>query len=430
MAGMTQTSPGSPNGGDVLLPTCLPAVPGGRPGVPKDGLIRSLSTVSGVTPHRVASRCISLQAGPRTLVTFRRKETMSMLADLVDHVIGVDCHKDSNTAVIADRLGGEQAKLTAATDSAGYHSHLTWARQHAPGRRVWAIEGAGSYGAGLFDYLQKNGEQVAEVDRPKRPKRKAGVKSDHADALRAARDFLAAERHAEPRQRGELEAVRVLKTTRKQAVQVSSQSVTQLKALLVKAPEGMRAKLRGLTTSALLAACLSMREQSSRPVEWNATISALKVIARRAQNAAKDADELEKQLAALVKAQAPAELLAECGVGTVVAAELMSAWSHTGRLHSEAAFAKVAGVAPIEASSGQVDRHRLSRNGDRQLNAAIHTVVLTRWRQEARTHAYIERRRAEGKSDREIRRCLKRYVARHTFRLLEGASANDAQISA
>lgn len=347
---------------------------------------------------------------------------MPMLADRVDYVIGIDCHKDSHVAAVVDRLGSLKATLSVTTDATGYRSLLKWADQNAQGRRVWAIEGAGSYGAGLTDWLAKKEEWMVEVDRPKRSKRKAGIKSDEVDALRAAKDALAAKRLAEPRRRGGLEAVRVLKISRKQAVQVGAVAVVQLKALVVSAPEGMRARLRSLTAAQLVATCAGLRNQPSQSVEWTATLLAMRSVARRAQAAAADAAELDRELTVAVKAQAPPTLLGEVGVGTVVAAELLSVWSHKGRLHSEAAFAMVAGAAPVEASSGQVIRHRLSRGGDRQLNAALHTVVLTRWRQDERTQAYIARRRAEGKSDREIRRCLKRHIARHLFRLMEATA--------
>jgi transposase len=347
---------------------------------------------------------------------------MPMLADRVDYVIGIDCHKDRHVAAIADRLGGLKATLNVTSDADGYRSLLKWADKNARGRRVWAIEGAGSYGAGLTDWLAEKDEWMVEVDRPKRPKRKAGIKSDEVDALRAAKDALAAKRLAEPRRRGGLEAVRVLKISRKQAVQVSAVAVVQLKALVVSAPEGLRARLRGLSAAQLVATCAALRNQPSQSAEWAATLLAMRSVARRAQAAAADAAELDRELTVAVKAQAPPRLLGEVGVGTVVAAELLTVWSHKGRLHSEAAFAMVAGAAPIEASSGQVIRHRLSRSGDRQLNSALHTVVLTRWRQDERTQAYIARRRAEGKSDREIRRCLKRHIARHLFRLMEAAA--------
>jgi len=346
---------------------------------------------------------------------------MPMLADRIDYVIGIDCHKNTHTAAVVDQLGGLLATVTVATNGSGYRELWRWVCRQALGRRVWAVEGAGSYGAALTDLLIEKQEWVVEVDRPKRSKRKAGVKSDSVDALRAAKDALAADHLAEPRQRGELEAVRVLKITRKQTVQVNAEAVVQLQALLVSAPEALRARLRGLSAAQLVTACADLRDQPSQSTSWQATVAALRTTARRARHAASDVAQLDRRLSALVKAQAPKELLVELGVGTVVAAEVLSAWSHKGRLHSEAAFAKVAGTAPIEASSGQLVRHRLSRGGDRQLNSALHTVVLTRWRQDERTQRYVARRRAEGKTDREIRRCLKRYVARHLFRVLEAA---------
>ncbi|MEO8744956.1 MAG: transposase [Candidatus Dormiibacterota bacterium] len=344
---------------------------------------------------------------------------MQMLADRVDFVIGVDCHKDSNTAAIADRLGGLLTHMAAPTNECGYADQLKWACKLAPGRRVWAVEGSGSFGAGVTDYLLQNGEWVVEVDRPKRSARKAGVKSDEVDALRAARDALSSKRLAEPRQRGPLEAIRVLKSSRKQTINVYAEAVVQLKALVVSAPHGLRDKLRDLSAKELLATCSVMRDQPSQSIDWQATTRAMRTTARRALSALADAAELESQLAELVKTQAPAGLLAEKGVGNVVGAELLCAWSHRNRLHSEAAFAKLAGVAPVEASSGQVVRHRLSRSGDRQLNSALRTVVMTRLASDPRTKQYLTRRRAEGKSDREIQRCLKRYVARHLFRVME-----------
>jgi transposase len=106
-------------------------------------------------------------------------------------------------------------------------------------------------------------------------------------------------------------------------------------------------------------------------------------------------------------------------VGPISAAQVLVSWSYAGRLRSEAAFAALAGVNPIPASSGQVTRHRLNRSGDRRLNRALHTIVLARLRDDADTRAYAARRRAEGKSPRDVRRCLKRVVARQLFKLLE-----------
>ena len=348
---------------------------------------------------------------------------MPMLTGLVDSVIGVDTHKHSHKAALVDALGGVLETRDVSSDAAGYRALLEWAGSQAPGRRVWAIEGSDCYGAGLMAYLLEQGEWVCEVDRPKRPKRKGGVKSDEVDAVRAAREALAAKHLAHPRRRGDREAIRVLNVTRKQAVGLRTAAIDQLQALVVTAPDGLRSRLRSLSGEQLVRACARLRSQASQSNEWTATVMAMRSVAGRAQAAATEVAELERELAKLE--QPHTELLAETGVGTVVTALLLSAWSHRGRLRSEAAFAMLGGSAPIEASSGEVKRHRLNRGGDRQLNSALHTVVLTRQRWDERTQAYFARRTAEGKSEREIRRCLKRYVARHLFRVMEAAARSN-----
>lgn len=190
---------------------------------------------------------------------------------------------------------------------------------------------------------------------------------------------------------------------------------------MVSAPDSVRERLRSLPLGQLLHTCAGLRGSSRQSAEEFATVMALRATARRALACEHEAAELETQIDALVRRIAPA-LLDEVGIGPVVAAQVIVSWSHPGRVRSEAAFAKLAGVAPIEASSGAVVRHRLSRSGDRQLNRALHTIVMVRMRQDPETKAYVERRVAEGKSIREIKRCLKRYVARQLFRQLEAAS--------
>jgi transposase len=137
------------------------------------------------------------------------------------------------------------------------------------------------------------------------------------------------------------------------------------------------------------------------------TVRALRTTARRIQLLAAEAAELGAELSRLVASIAP-WLLELPGVGPISAAQVLVSWSHAGRLRSEAAFAALAGTNPIPASSGQVTRHRLNRSGDRQLNRALHTVVVARLRDDPATRAYAARRRREGKSARDIRRCLKR----------------------
>jgi transposase len=340
-----------------------------------------------------------------------------MLEGKVDHVIGVDTHRDAHTAAILDPNGGVVAELEVPSDQAGYEQLLGFVSQHAPGRRCWALEGTGCYGAGLASFLLDDGEWVTEIDRPKRPRGRNGAKSDPLDAVRAGREALSREHLASPRQRGHREALRVLQLTRSGAVKVAADARRHLKALLVTAPEPLRAALQGGTWLRQARACAVLQAEPAAAVEDRATVQALRLTAQRALSAYVEAEALEKELRGLVKAVAPV-LLAQPGVGPITAAQVLISWSHPGRLRSEAAFAMLAGAASIEASSGRVVRHRLNRGGDRQLNRALHTIVMIRQRYHQATKTYTTRRIAEGKSEREIRRCLKRTVARGLFRLL------------
>jgi transposase len=177
------------------------------------------------------------------------------------------------------------------------------------------------------------------------------------------------------------------------------------------APEALRQSLRTLSTGALITTCGRLRARRTWSAEYVATVTALRLTARRIRTLEAEAAELEAQLGPLVKQLVP-QLLAEFGVGLITAAQIVCAWSHSGRLRSEAAFAALAGVAPIPASSGQVQRHRLNRSGDRALNCALHTIILCRLGGHPETQAYASRRTAQGKSSREIQRCLKRHLAR------------------
>jgi transposase len=256
--------------------------------------------------------------------------------------------------------------------------------------------------------------------RPKRPARRGGAKTDAIDAVRAARDALAQplQQLVAVRQRGDRQALRVLLTTRRTALAARVAAVSQLKALLVSAPEELRAELRGLPTKRQVAVCAALRDRPTKSLEHRMTVRALRCTARRVQALQAEADELLAELELLVAAIAP-WLLELVGVGPVSAAQLLVSWSHTGRFRSEAAFAALAGASPIPACSGQVMRYRLNRSGDRQLNQALHTIALVRLRDDPQTRAYAGRRTAEGKSPRDIKRCLKRIIARQLFRLLE-----------
>jgi len=342
----------------------------------------------------------------------------AMLAGTVEFVIGVDTHRDSHTAAIVQAAtGGVVDQLTVATDAFGYRKLQAFADQYAPGRRVWAIEGTGSYGAGLTTSLLEHGQWVVEIDRPARPARRDGAKSDDLDVVRAAREALARDYLAAPRARGDREALRVLTTARSGAIVARTKAIGQLKALIVNAPQSLRDQLRRGTTDPQLQRCARLRTLPGHTTEHRATIRAIRGTARRALALEAEASEYETELEQLVVAICPA-LLERPGIGTITAAQFLISWSHSGRIRNEAAFAALAGAAPIPASSGTISRHRLNRAGDRQLNRALHTVALSRLRIHEPTKAYADRRTAEGKSAREIMRCLKRAIAREVFRLM------------
>jgi transposase len=342
---------------------------------------------------------------------------MVMLADQVEVVIGVDTHSQSHTAAVVDRLGGVHTTVEFSADRAGYRRALAQAGV-VEGVRVWAVEGTGSYGSGLTEFLHAAGERVVEVERPARPARRHGAKSDAIDAVRAAREVLARTHQIEPRQRGDREAIRVLLSTRHGAVVARTKALNHLHALIVTAPIELREHLSGVSGTVLVRRCAGLRIRSEHSVERQATVRALRSCARRVVSLGDEAAELEAHLELLLAACVPA-LLAEPGVGPISAAAIYLAWSHAGRIRNEAAFASLAGVAPIPASSGQTVRHRLNRGGDRQLNRALHTIVVSRLVCHSETRAYAARRLAEGKTNREIRRCLKRHLARRVYKLLE-----------
>ena len=383
---------------------------------PPVGLISSPSAECGVTHH--SSARVPTTAGAPTRCRLQKGHHVNILTESVDGVIGVDTHRDTLAAAAVTAIGATLGSAEVAANAAGYQQPLAFAQHHLPGARCWAVEGTSSYGAGLTEFLIAEGERVVEVCRPKRPPRRGARKSDALDAVRAAREVLASDHLIEPRSRGHREALRVLMTTRAGAVTARTAAVNHLKALIVSAPEDLRAELRSRTSKAQIAYCAKLRDRPTRDVQHRATVRALRCTAQRVQALKAEADDLERQISHLVTQIRP-QLLELPGVGPISAAQVLISWSHPGRLRSEAAFATLAGAAPIPASSGLTNRHRLNRGGDRQLNRALHTIVLTRSRIDPATRAYITRRLAEGKTLRETKRCLKRIIARQIFRHLQ-----------
>jgi transposase len=341
-----------------------------------------------------------------------------ILADQLDYVVGVDPHRDEHAlGVVEVRTGVVVFETSVAADSGGYVEALRVAEQHAPGRRAFAVEGTGSYGAGLTRYLASCGERVFEVGRLRR-ERRSGGKSDALDAVRAARSVLTQKRPALPRSNGERKALRALMAAREGAVNAKRAGLCQLRDLLITTPEPLRSELRPLTRARLLSRLASTRPERRRDPELRGTLLALRAIARRVLQLTAEERELAREIKTVTQKLAP-QLLDQPGVGPLLAAQIMLSWSHKGRITSEAAFARLAGVAPIPASSGQTIRYRLDRSGDRRLNRALHQILVTRRRTHPPTISYIERRIQEGKTRREANRCLKRYLARGLYRLLE-----------
>ena len=271
---------------------------------------------------------------------------MAMLADTIDGVIGVDTHRDTLTAAAVTAIGGLLADATASTDAAGYRELLGFATSHLPGRRCWAIEGAGSFGAGLATFLLDHGEQVIEVPRRRRSTRRTAAKSDPLDATHIARDALITQHPAIVRRRGDREALRVLLTTRRNAVTAWTQTVSQLKALIVSAPEELRAELRGRGTKAQISYCAALRRRPTKSLEHQMTARALQVTARRCHLLRAEINQHQHDLHTLVVAIAP-WLLELPGVGPITATQILISWSHARRWRSEAAFAAQAGTSPI-----------------------------------------------------------------------------------
>jgi transposase len=325
----------------------------------------------------------------------------------------------SQCSTLAAPASSPRAAFIQATRD-GYDDAIAFADAHSvDSERAWVIEGSAGYGRGLAVALDRRGECVIEFDRPTR-KTKDGAKSDALDAVRAAREMLGRKRLSIPRAHtGAREAIRVHDVTRAAAVRARTGAINELKELIVTADESLRAQLRGLRTAGHVDACAKFRDRSCAPVHERATRSSMRSLARRIQLLDTEVDEHDRALKQLLDEAAP-QLIAERGIGYVIAAQFFIAWSHPGRCQSEAAFARLGGASPVPATSGQNQtRHRLNRGGDRQLTRALYLVAVTKQRCDPTTKAYIASRVAEGKTDREAIRCIKRFLARRVWRLLE-----------
>lgn len=335
---------------------------------------------------------------------------------------GVDTHGLTHHAAVIDTVGRHLADREFPATIRGYRDLLDWMRSHGELLAV-GVEGTGAYGAELARVLTAAGVTVIDVDRPDRKTRRMKGKSDPIDAYAAAMAVLSGRATGIPKSRdGLVEAVRVLRIARRSAVKARTQAMNQIRGLLVSAPAMLREQVTGLERAALIRTLARLRpgDDLSRPLA--ATRAALRRLARRHQALDEEIAELDAEIGPLVKQAAP-QLLELFGVGPETAGQLLaSAGDNPERMRSEAAFAHLAGVAPIPASSGRTHRHRLNRGGDRAANNALHTIVLTRMRFDERTRAYVERRTKQGLNKKDIMRCLKRFVAREVYRTLTSTS--------
>src|SRR5215208_6586175 len=333
--------------------------------------------------------------------------------------LGVDTHLDTHVAVALDHLGRRLGELSVPTTAKGYESLVRWAEGFGTVRCA-GVEGTSSYGAGITRQLRTAAIPVTEVERPKRRHHHRNSKSDSRDAESAARAVLAGETAREPKKSadGRVEMIRALRTARRSALKSRTQAANQLQGLRVTAPEQLLNRLRRLSTKELVSVAARFRLGDAPCDVLAATKFALRSVARRYEALSAEIDELDAQLDRLVTQVAP-ELVSLAGIGTDHSATLLTvAGDNPQRLRSEASFASLCGVSPVEASSGKVVHHRLNRGGNRDANRALYMVCLARMRRDPRTREYVARRTAEGKSKREIIRCLKRYVAREVYSVL------------
>jgi transposase len=332
-------------------------------------------------------------------------------------ILGVDTHKDLHVAAVITSLGALQETTTFPATAAGYQALLAWAGTFGVLRRA-GVECTGSYGAALARHLRAVGVEVIEVNQPDKATRRRQGKTDSLDAEAAARAVLSGRASGSAKAGdGPVEMLRMFKLAKSSAIKARTQTINQLKAVLVAADPQLREPLSGLSNLRLIRRCAELDIDTPQDTT-SAAAYTLRLLARRILTLTDEISELEHQITTTVTSHTP-QLLTRCGIGPDnAAAVLIAAGDNPDRLHSEASFAALCGVSPLEASSGKTRRRRLNRGGDRQANSALYRIALCRLRWDARTRDYLARRITEGKTRREAIRCLKRYIAREIYRII------------
>jgi transposase len=331
---------------------------------------------------------------------------------------GIDTHGEVHVAAALDEVGGLLGTKSFDATPDGYSALLSWLAGFGEVGKV-GVEGTGSYGAGLARFLARAGVEVIEVDRHNRQNRRRQGKSDPIDAVEAARAVLSGSVRGKAKSRdGAVEAIRVLVVAKRSARQARVKALTQMRQLTFTAPDQLQTRIKGLPTPQFIAAAKGLRPTRSSDPVTVATKASLSSLAHRIGELDDEIAQLDARITPLLEAHAP-NLLNVYGVGIDTAATLLvTAGDNPERLRSEAAWAHLCGVSPLQASSGKVARHRLNRGGDRQANRALWIIVISRLASDPKTQTYMERRVKEGRSKREIIRMLKRYVAREVYRQL------------
>lgn len=346
------------------------------------------------------------------------------MANQTSNVIaGIDTHADTHHVAVIDEHGKPLADREFLAVGSGYRKIVEFITGYGTVTAV-GVEGTGSYGAEIARTLRGEGLAVLEVNRPNRAARRLKGKSDPLDAYQAAQSVLDGRATSVPKAKdGPVECLRILRAGRTSAVKARTAAINQIKGLLVSAPDKLRAKYRGLRTPALIAALQRARPSGDIADPEYVCLLTLKALAARCQSLSAEIAAADAALQEILDTYAP--MLCDLpGVGTEVASQiLVTVGDNPDRLANEAQFASLVGVAPIPASSGKTTRHRLSRGGDRNANHALHQVVLIRMASCRRTKDYVAKRTAEGKSKREIMRCLKRYAAREIYRQITNPQA-------
>lgn len=334
--------------------------------------------------------------------------------------VGADTHADTHVGAVLDPLGRLLGTKEFPADHSGYEAFHAWSRSFGPITAA-GIEGTGSWGSGLARHLAAKGVACVEVNRPNRQHRRRHGKSDTADAIAAARAVQSQQATGTPRgHNGHAESLRMIRVADRSAVKARTQAINQLRSLISTGPEELAGSLKGLTRKAIIKTAANYRPATGSYDPITTAKLAMRSLARRIQQLDIEIAELRVARDAVVKQTAPKELLDEPGIGASVAADLIIAiGDNPGRLASEQAFAALCGVSPVDCSSGRNQRHRLNRGGDRQANNALWRIVLVRLAWHQPTRDYMDRQLARRKTKREAIRQLKRYIARHIYRLLQ-----------